>query len=131
MMKIPHFDRHQEVNSCVKILLSCYHGCYIWLDRHITVNPMLIHLITRLIMQGSGPHQLYPGKMSDRSLAQCIKEYYGDVEKGNQGYKVASIHDGAVCLSFQLIVSKLIRKNRLTQVTRFIVDLVGKCVEGM
>jgi hypothetical protein len=26
VMKIPHFGRHQEVNSCVKLLLSCYHG---------------------------------------------------------------------------------------------------------
>jgi hypothetical protein len=26
VMKIPHFDRHQEVNSCVKLLLASYHG---------------------------------------------------------------------------------------------------------
>jgi hypothetical protein len=25
VMKIPHFGRHQEVNACVKLLLSCYH----------------------------------------------------------------------------------------------------------
>jgi hypothetical protein len=36
VMKIPHFGRHQEVNACVKLLLSCYHGGYLWLDRHIT-----------------------------------------------------------------------------------------------
>jgi hypothetical protein len=29
VMKIPHFGRHQEVNACVKILLSCYHGRYL------------------------------------------------------------------------------------------------------
>jgi hypothetical protein len=23
VMKIPHFDRHQEVNTCVKLLFSC------------------------------------------------------------------------------------------------------------
>jgi hypothetical protein len=38
VMKIPHFVRHQEVNACVKLLLSCYHGGYLWLDRHITVD---------------------------------------------------------------------------------------------
>jgi hypothetical protein len=38
VMKIPHFGRHQEVNACVKILLSCFHGGYLWLDRHITVD---------------------------------------------------------------------------------------------
>jgi hypothetical protein len=43
VMNIPHFGRHQEVNVCVKILLSCYHGGYLWLDRRITVDPTLIH----------------------------------------------------------------------------------------
>jgi hypothetical protein len=36
-----------------------------------------------------------------------------------------------VHLDCQLIVGKLIRKNRPTQVTGFVVDLAGKCVEGM
>jgi hypothetical protein len=26
ILNIPHFRRHQEVNACVKMLLSCYHG---------------------------------------------------------------------------------------------------------
>jgi hypothetical protein len=30
-----------------------------------------------------------------------------------------------------LIVGKLVRKNKPTQVTRFVVDLAGKCVEGI
>jgi hypothetical protein len=91
VMKIPHFGRHQEVNACIKLLLSCYHGGYLWLDRCVTVDPALIHLITGLSMQGPDPQQFYPGKAGDRSLAQCIKEDYGDVEKGKRGYKVASI----------------------------------------
>jgi hypothetical protein len=53
------------------------------------------------------------------------------VEKGKRGYKVASIQDGAVCLACQLIAVKLVRRNRPTQVTCFVVDLAGKCVEGM
>jgi hypothetical protein len=43
VMNIPHFGRHQEVNACVKLLLSCYHGGYLWLDRRITVDLTLIH----------------------------------------------------------------------------------------
>jgi hypothetical protein len=43
-------------------------------------------------MQGPDPHDVYPRKKSDRALAQRIKETYGDVEKGTQGYKVSSIH---------------------------------------
>jgi hypothetical protein len=131
MMKIPHFSRHQEVNMCVKLLLSCYHGGYLWLDRCITIDPALIHRITGLSMQGLDPQDFYPRKDADRTLAQCIKETYGDVEKGKRGYKVASIQNGAVRLAFQLITSKLIRKKRPTQVMGFIIDLAGKCIEGM
>jgi hypothetical protein len=130
-MKLPHFDRHQEVNACVKILLSCYHGGYLWLDRRVTVDPTLIHMITGLSMQGPDPQKFYPGKAADRTLAQRIKDTYDDVEKGKRGYKVASIQDGAVCLAFQLITGKLVRKNRPTQVMGFVVDLAGKCIEGM
>jgi hypothetical protein len=50
VMKIPHFGRHQEVNVCVKILLSSFHGGYLWLYRRITIDPTLIHQITRLSM---------------------------------------------------------------------------------
>jgi len=131
MMKIPNFRRHQEVNACIKILLSCFHGGYLWLDRHITVDPALIQRITRLIMQGPDPQDFYPGKAADHALAQTIKDTYGDVEKGKQGYKVASIQNGTVCLDFQLITSKLVRKKRPTQVMGSVIDLTRKCVEEM
>jgi hypothetical protein len=131
VMKIPHFGRHQEVNACIKLLLSCYHRGYLWLNRCITVDPTLINRITGLSMQGPDPQEFYPGKTSDRALAQKIKETYGDVEKGTRGYKVASIQSGTVHLSCQLIAGKLVHKNRPTQVTRFMVDLAGKCAEGL
>jgi hypothetical protein len=91
VMKIPHFGRHQEFNTYVKILLSCYHDGYLWLDIRIIVDPMLIHWTTGLSVKGPDPQHFYPGKASDRSLAQCIKESYGEVEKGKRGYKVSSI----------------------------------------
>jgi hypothetical protein len=100
VMKIPHFSRHQEVNTCIKLLLSCYHGVYLWLDRHITVDLTLIHQITKLSMQGSNPQDFYPGKVADRALAQYIKYTYDDVEKGKRGYKIASIQNGEVRLAF-------------------------------
>jgi hypothetical protein len=130
-MNIPHFGRHQEVNTCVKLLLSCYHGGYLWIYRCVTMDPTLMHLITGLSMQGLDPHQFYLGKTSDHSLVQLLKESYEDVEKGKRGYKVASIQDGAVRLDCQLIVGKIVRNNRPTQVTGFVVDLAGKCIEGM
>jgi hypothetical protein len=82
VMKIPHFGRHQEVNACVKILLSYYHGGYLWLNHRITVDMTLINQIMGLSMQGPHPQDFYPGKSMDRVLAQRIKDTYGDVEKG-------------------------------------------------
>ena len=55
VMKIPHFGRHQEVNAYVKLLISCYHGGYLWLDHHIIVDPKMIHRVTQLSMQGPDP----------------------------------------------------------------------------
>jgi hypothetical protein len=91
VMKIPHFGRHQEINACVKLLLSCYHERYLWLNYRITVDRTLINYITRLSMRGPKPHDFYPRKSMDRSLVQNIKDTYGDVEMGTRGYKVASI----------------------------------------
>jgi hypothetical protein len=67
----------------------------------------------------------------DHALSQKIKEAYGNVEKGMRGYKVASIESGAVCLACQLIAGKMVHKNRPTQVSGFVVDLAGKCAEGL
>jgi hypothetical protein len=74
VMKIPHFGRHQEVNLCVKLLLSCYHGGYLWLDCHIAFNLTLIHRIVRLSMKGPNPQDFYPRKSIDHALAQKIKD---------------------------------------------------------
>jgi hypothetical protein len=82
-------------------------------------------------MQGPDPQEFYLGKVADRTLAKTIKDTCVDVEKGKWGYKLASIQNGVVHLAFQLIVGKLVRKNRPTQVTGFVVNLARKCMEGL
>ena len=67
----------------------------------------------------------------DHALSQKIKEAYGNVGKGVSSYKVASIESGVVCLACQLITGKMVHKNRPTQVSGFVVDLAGKCTEGL
>jgi hypothetical protein len=76
-------------------------------------------------MQGPDPQDFYPGKDVDHILAQTIKETYDDVEKGMQEYNVSSIQNDVVHLACQLIVGKLVRKNRPMQVTGFVIDLAG------
>jgi hypothetical protein len=63
VMKIPLFGRHQEVNTCVKILLLCFHGGYLWLDIHIIIELAPVHRITRLSMQGPNPQDFYLGRL--------------------------------------------------------------------
>jgi hypothetical protein len=82
VMKIPHIGRNHEVNACVKLLLSLFHGDYLWLYRRITIDLALIHQITRLSMQGPDPQEFYLGKAANRALEKNIKDTYGDVEKG-------------------------------------------------
>ena len=91
----------------------------------------MINQIIGLSIQGPDPQEFYSGKTTDHALAQRIKDTYGDLEKGMQGYKVASIENAVVHLSFQLITGKLLCKTRPTQVTRFVVDLARKCAEGL
>jgi hypothetical protein len=101
VMKIPHFGRHRELNACVKILLSCYHGGYLWIDHRITVD----------LMQEPDLQDFYLGKSTDRALEWNIKDTYDDVEKRRQGYKVDSIQNGTVHLACQLIIGNIVRKN--------------------
>jgi hypothetical protein len=48
LFDIPHFGRSQEINACVKMLLSCVHRGYMWLDRPISIDIDLIVCITGL-----------------------------------------------------------------------------------
>jgi hypothetical protein len=84
MMKIPHFGRHHEVNMCIKILLSFFHGGYLWLDRHITVDSTLIHQITGLVMQGPNPDLI-------GSLVVTREEY--DVTNSSRRKKKEEVKD--------------------------------------
>ena len=131
VMKIPHFGRHQEVNACVKFLLSAYHHGYLWLDRRIVVDTNLITKITMFSMKGPNPQQYYHGKTMDKALAKRIQDLYGDVEKGQRGYKVNAIDNETFRFACPLLDGNLARKNQPTQVTGFVIDLAGKCVEGM
>jgi hypothetical protein len=85
VMKIPHFGTHQEVNACVKLLLYFYHGGYLWLDRCITIDLVLIHQITGWRMQGPDPQDFYPGTVADHALVQRHKRHLRRCREGEPG----------------------------------------------
>jgi hypothetical protein len=49
------------------------------------MDPMLIHMITGLSVQGTDPHQFYLEKSVDCSMEQRIKYTYGNLDKGKRG----------------------------------------------
>jgi hypothetical protein len=38
MFDIPHFLQSQDINVCIKILLICFHGGYMWVDRLVFID---------------------------------------------------------------------------------------------
>lgn len=69
LMDIPHFGHNMKITYCVKSLLSCVHGGYLWLDPKVSIDVELIHYITRLLMDGEDPTSLFVDKHSYREVA--------------------------------------------------------------
>ena len=66
---MPHFGHTTEANACVKELLACFHGGYLWLDTPVLVTVELISQLTRFPMKGDDPSQYFCGKDNDTILA--------------------------------------------------------------
>jgi hypothetical protein len=48
LLNISHFGRSVEINAFVKMLLSCIHGLFLWLDKLVSIEIELISQITKL-----------------------------------------------------------------------------------
>ena len=66
LLRIPHFGRSAEVTAIMKVLLSCMHEGFLWLDRKVDLNVHLIHRITGLSKGGSNPAKHFVGKELNR-----------------------------------------------------------------
>ena len=55
LLDILHFGWSMFITNCVKTLLSCVHGDYLWLDPPVSIDAELIHRITGLPMVGEDP----------------------------------------------------------------------------
>ena len=73
LLKIPHFGRSLELNAMVKIMLSCVHEGYLWLDRKIDLNVNVIHRITSLSKAGNDLGAHFIGKSVDWKLVTKMK----------------------------------------------------------
>ena len=64
-----HFGQSNEINTVVKVLLSCVHGGHLWLDHRVYITIDLIHQITGLSKTDIDPTTHFVGKDQDRKLA--------------------------------------------------------------
>jgi len=76
LLDIPHFGRGVQINHCVKTLLSCVHGGYVWIDNKISIDAQLIHRIATFSLEGEDPTALFMDKHEDRIVsAETMKKY--------------------------------------------------------
>ena len=75
-LRIPHFGQSVEVTIVVKMLLSCMHEGFLWLDRKVDLNVHLIHRITGLSKRGVDPAKHFVGKELDRQTTERMKRLY-------------------------------------------------------
>ena len=57
LINMPQFGLPTEVNACMKHLLACFHGEWLWLDDPIEFMVRLISEIMRLPKDGPYPSQ--------------------------------------------------------------------------
>jgi hypothetical protein len=130
LFNIPHFDQSNEVNACIKLLLTCVHGGYLWLDKAIYIDTDLTARITGLPMQGQDPNSMFANKKTDRTLLEAMRENFHTVI-GVRRLDVLSICDPTVRIAMQTMACKLLRKCRKDQVPMGVIVAVEKCVKGV
>ena len=57
LINMLHFGQLNEVNACMKKLLACFHGRYLWLYEPVEVTMELISAITKIHKDGTNPSQ--------------------------------------------------------------------------
>lgn len=102
LLCIPHFGHSPELNAIVKVLLSCLHDGYLWLDCKIELNMGAIYCIIGLRKVGVDPIVHFVGKNLDRKLAvKLMKEF--NLSKEGRVYDAANIQDDALRFTIQLL----------------------------
>jgi hypothetical protein len=79
----------------VKLLLSCVHGGFLWLDRPVSIDTELIERIIKFPSKWEDPSPLFIDKSKEKALAERMKDRY-DTFIGARGLDVANINDDAV-----------------------------------
>lgn len=129
LLQIPHFGRSPELNVVVKVLLSCVHEGYLWLERKIDMNVDVIHRITGLSKVGADPKAHFDDKKLDRKHAVKITKEH-KLTKGMRAYDSADIQDQDLGFTVQLLAGWVLRKCCPNEVPIGAIDLAVQAKEG-
>jgi hypothetical protein len=126
---IPHFTCNPELNTVVKVFLSCVHDIYLWLDHKIDVNVDVIHCITCLSKAGANLASHFIGKNFDQKLTVKLRKEF-KLSKGGQVYDTTDIKDEALRFTVQFLDGCVLRRCRPTKVPVAVVELAAYAKEG-
>ena len=124
-----HFGWINEANACVKQLLACFHGGYLWLDEPVAFTVELISEIMGIPKHGPDPSQYIWGKDNERKLEMTLKKGYAR-ERDGRAYRIDSVNDHAVCIGVRILASKVVRKNWMNQCNSGVVACDELCAQG-
>ena len=129
LLRIPHFGRSPKVNIFVKLLLSCIHDGYLWLEGKINLNIDVIHRITSLSKVGDDPGAHFVGKKLDHKFAAKLTKEL-KLTKGTRAYDFMDIEDRALRFTIQLVAGHVLRKCLPSEVPVGAIDLAMHVKEG-
>jgi hypothetical protein len=95
LLEIPHFGRSLEINSCVKILLSCVNGGTLWLDPLVSTDTQLIVWIIGFPKVGEDSTTLFTNKAGEKELVESMKDKFNTF-RGKRGLDVVNKSDDVV-----------------------------------
>ena len=98
-----------------------------------TPIPIIVDLIVSIIGLPNTREDLAPyihRRDTDKRLAKQLKERFG-LQRDVRAYRIDSIKSQAVHIGANILVSKVIRRNRLVQCNLGVVTCTQKCAEGV
>ena len=122
LLRIPHFGQSLELNAVVKVLLSCVHEGYLWLDRKIDLNVDVIHCIIDLSKVGTKPFSHFVSKNLDLKISMKLTRDH-NLTKGMRAYDAKDIQDQALRFIVQLLAGQVLRKFQPNEVPPRAIDL--------
>jgi hypothetical protein len=126
MLEIPQFGRTTKIKICIKLLLICIHGWFLWLDRAVSIDTQFIAWIIGMPSVGEYPLPLFTDKTWEKSLAERMKGKYGTF-RGARKLDVTSINDNTVIFETWVLAYNILRKCCKDQVPTGVIAIAEKC----